>query len=50
MHAVPLGNRVTFDAMVGYSSFKVKEKDYDWNMTAGTIGLKAGFTVFFGLE
>lgn len=50
--AVPLGNRVTFDAMLGYQSFKVKEKDteYDWDMSAGTIGLKAGFTVFFGVE
>ena len=50
--AVPLGNRVTFDAMLGYNSFKVKEKDteYDWDMSTGTIGIKAGFTVFFGIE
>ena len=47
--AVPLGDRVTFDAMLGYQSFKVKEKDveYDWDMTAGTFGVKMGFTVFF---
>jgi len=48
--AIPLGSRVTFDAMLGYNSFKVKEKDNDWDMNVGTFGLKAGFTVFFGIE
>jgi hypothetical protein len=47
--AVPVGERVTFDGMVGYFNFGVKEKDteYDWEMSTGTFGLKMGFVVFF---
>ncbi len=50
--AMPLGDRVTFDAMLGYSTFTAKEKDEDDDdkETTGTIGLKLGFVVFFNTK
>jgi len=47
--AKPLGERITFDAIIGYSNVSWKEKDEEVNekSTSGTIGLKLGFTIFF---
>ncbi len=49
--AVPLGEKVTFDAIAGYHAYVNKDKEDNDNnerMVAGTIGLKLGFTVFLG--
>lgn len=49
--AASLGDKVTFDAMVGYNSLVVKatqnNPDNEREVT-GTIGLKLGFTVYLG--
>lgn len=49
--AVPLGEKVTFDALAGYHAYINKDKEDNDNnerLVAGTIGLKLGFTVFLG--
>jgi len=49
--ALPLGEKVTFDTMVGYSRTSWKEKDEDEGdnkQTSGSVGLKMGFTVYLG--
>lgn len=49
--AVPLGDRVSFDGMLDYRSITVKDVKNNPNndrTVLGTIGLKVGFTIFFG--
>ena len=49
--AIPIGNRVSFDTLLGYNSYKTKVKDessYESSDTYGTFGLKMGFTVYLG--
>lgn len=49
--AAPLGDRVTFDVMIDYSSVvvKVKNDNPDNNRVVnGTLGIKLGFVVFLG--
>ena len=50
--AMPVGDRVTFDIMAGYSSVTSKEKDssseVDYKEVTGTIGITMGFIVYFG--
>jgi outer membrane protein len=50
--AMPVGDRVTFDIMAGYTSVTSKEKDpsseVDYKAIDGTIGLTMGFIVYFG--
>lgn len=49
--AIPIGEKVSFDAVAGYHAYVNKDKeDKEDNerMVAGTIGLKLGFTVFLG--
>ncbi|MFN8256235.1 MAG: hypothetical protein U0W24_11130 [Bacteroidales bacterium] len=49
--AAPLGERVTFDVLAGYTSITVKEKDDNPDNTrdiAKTFGLKFGFSIFLG--
>ena len=48
--AIPLGERVTFDALAGYMSSTKKEKDEEYSdeMRIGTFGIKMGFMVYFG--
>ena len=49
--AVPLGDRVSFDGMLEYRSITVKDINDNPNndrTVMGTIGLKVGFTIFFG--
>jgi len=51
--AVPIGEKVTFDALAGYHAYVNKDKDDNDNnerLVAGTIGLKLGFTVLLGSE
>ncbi len=51
--AAPLGEKVTFDFLLGYNSLTIKDKeDNDDNDRSvfGTFGLKLGFTVFLGLN
>ncbi len=48
--ACPLGERVTFDTMLGYTSMTFKEKGLSgepYKVTDGGIMLKMGFIVFF---
>lgn len=49
---MPLGDRVTFDTTIGYSNVTWKEKDEEDNEknTSSTLGLKMGFTIFFGAK
>jgi len=49
--AVPLGERVSFDGMLDYRSITIKNTKNNPNndrTVMGTIGLKVGFTIFFG--
>lgn len=49
--AIPVGDRVTFDALLGYNSLTVKdpENNTDNQRTVmGTFGLKLGFSVLLG--
>jgi len=49
--AIPIGEKVSFDAMAGYHAYVNKDKEDNDNnerLVAGTIGLKLGFTVFLG--
>ncbi len=48
--AFPLGDRVTFDVMAGYTSMTYKDKENDYKETIGGIGLRMGFMVYFGSE
>lgn len=46
---IPMGEKVAFDALIGYHSFIYKDKeDNDDNLRfiVGTVGLKLGLTVF----
>ena len=46
--AVPIGSRVTFDAMLGYKRFTIKAKednDDNYRTVVGTFGFNLGFTV-----
>ena len=48
---IPMGEKVAFDALIGYQSNSYKDKeDNDDNLRVivGTIGLKLGLTVFLG--
>jgi hypothetical protein len=45
--AKPLGENVMIDAMLGYSSQSWKQEDGD-KYIYGSIGLRVGFTLFFG--
>jgi hypothetical protein len=51
--AVPLGDKVSFDALVGYSHASWKEKDQvegdAYTYIAGGFGLRLGFTVYLPL-
>lgn len=49
--AIPFGEKVSFDALVGYHSTTYKAKEDNENNRrdiAGTVGLKLGFTIFLG--
>jgi len=49
--AAPLGDKVTFDVSLGYNSLIIKEKEDNPDndrTVVGTVGLKLGFTIFFG--
>ncbi len=49
--AVPIGDKVTFDAVAGYHAYVNKDKEDNDNndrLVASTIGLKLGFTVYLG--
>ncbi len=49
--AAPLGDHITFDAILDYRSITVKDIKNNPNndrTVMGTIGLKVGFTIFFG--
>ncbi|NSW93939.1 MAG: outer membrane beta-barrel protein [Bacteroidales bacterium] len=48
--AIPLGEKVTFDTTIGYTNvtWKGKDEEADEKNTSGTIGLKMGFSIFFG--
>ena len=48
--AIPLGEKVSFDALVGYQNYinKFREDETNNRIVAGTVGLKLGFTVFLG--
>ena len=49
--AVPIGEKVSFDAVAGYHAYVNKDKEDNDNndrLVASTIGLKLGFTVFLG--
>lgn len=51
--AMPVGQRVTFDTTLGYTHVTWKEKgvgEESEKDTSGTIGLKMGFVVFFGMK
>ena len=46
---IPIGNRVSFDTLLGYQAYNNKAKEDNENnvrMIVGTIGLKLGLTVF----
>ncbi|MCB0631617.1 MAG: hypothetical protein R2824_21530 [Saprospiraceae bacterium] len=45
--AVPIGEKVVFDALAGYSflQYKYDDSEYNERMEFGTIGLKLGFTL-----
>ena len=46
--AKPIGEKVMLDALVGYNLKTWKDKDDDDKYTYGGIGLRVGFTLFFG--
>jgi len=49
--AVPIGNKVTFDIMAGYTSITAKDKEDnpdDNRVVIGSFGLKFGFVIFLG--
>ena len=49
--AFPIGEKVSFDTIVGYHVYVNKDKEDNENnlrWVAGTLGLKLGFTVFLG--
>jgi len=49
--AIPLGEKASFDALVGYQSAIIKDKEDNENnerTIVGTVGLKFGFTIFLG--
>ncbi len=49
--AIPLGEKASFDALVGYHSTIYKDKEDNENNSrniVGTVGLKLGFTIFLG--
>ena len=49
--AFPLGDMVTFDVMAGYTHLSFTDKTTagdPYKVKSGAIGLKMGFTVFFG--
>jgi len=53
--AAPLGEKVTFDVLVGYSSLIIKDKDKDNNpddekTVIGTFGINFGFTIILGAK
>lgn len=51
--AIPLGEKASFDTLVGYHStmYKAKQENENNNRTiVGTVGLKLGFTIFLGSE
>ena len=49
--SIPLGEKVSFDALAGYSNSVTKEKEDNENndrLVRGNFGLKLGFSVFLG--
>ncbi len=51
--AVPLGNRVTFDFLLGYNSLTIKEKDDNPDNERdiyGTFGFNFGFVIMLGSD
>ena len=49
--AVPLGDKVTFDLLIGYNSYEEKDKEDNednFRTVTGTFGIKFGFIVFIG--
>lgn len=51
--AIPLGEKASFDTLLGYqsTSYKAKEDNENNHRTlVGTVGLKPGFTIFPGSE
>lgn len=49
--AIPIGEKVSFDAVAGYHAYIHKDKEDNDNnerLVAGTIGLKIGFSVYLG--
>ena len=49
--AIPLGEKFSFDVLVGYNSLTIKDKEDNPNnerTIVGTLGVKLGFTLFFG--
>ena len=51
--AIPLGEKATFDTLVGYQStmYKAKQDNENNHRTIiGTVGLKLGFTIILGSE
>ena len=49
--SVPLGEKVSFDALAGYSNSVTKEKEDNENndrLVRGNFGVKLGFSVFLG--
>lgn len=49
--AVPVGNHVTFDGLVGYKSITVKDKennDDNYRTIMGTVGIEVGITILLG--
>ncbi|MFT3754278.1 MAG: hypothetical protein QM800_15860 [Paludibacter sp.] len=49
--AIPMGDRVTFDAMLGYNSLTIKNSEnnaHNEREVMGTFGLKLGFSVLLG--
>jgi len=47
--AIPLGEKVTFDILTGYSSSTIKEKEdneENWRIIIGTIDVKFGFNIY----
>ena len=51
--AIPLGEKASFDALVGYQSTTYKAKqdnENNYRTIIGTVGLKLGFTILLGSE
>ncbi len=51
--AIPIGEKVSFDAVAGYHAYVNKDKEDNENnerFVASTIGLKLGFTVYLGSD